>query len=726
MALIAPVLDNRTYEQLRDELVGRIPSVAPEWTNHNESDPGRALLELFAHLGESLLFRFNQIPETTKIAFLQLLGVRPRPAQPAHALLAARTDRPTGVQALKTTEAPAGSVLFETDDEVFIWPLDIVAAGKTPDPPHKLSKQEKESRDDALARFTPPVHPDDAQFYHTSVLPADPLAPDATSLDVSAQVDQALWIGLVAKPTTDVTALPNQTAFIGVAFDETIDPPLVLENLDAAGAATYGSANLTRDPPAMTWQIWNGPNPPGRPFTTLSVIGDTTRGLLTSGVIKVVLPPRLPMITGTTDGGPDSPPPLDDSELAAKVIVWLRVSRPPTAQLGDAIGRVRWVGINAVGATQARTATAELLGSGTGDADQQYPLSHRPVLPRTVVLEVEEAAGWVRWTEVDNFALDSFTAARIAGGAATERPYTVDPDTGVVSFGEVKVPQIGERIRVVSYRYGGGAAGNVAAGAITSLTGLGGVEVGNPLPAVGGSDAADVTAALEAIPAIVHRHDRAVIAADFESLAAEVAGCVRADTLARMHPDNPTDEAAGVVSVVVFGPGDAVTAHAPLPDLGLLRRVARYLDARRLVTTELYVIPPEYVEISIAVGLQVRTGYQADAVRRWVDQILRRYLAPLPTGGPDGKGWPLGRDVRRAELEAVAVQVEGVEYLENLRLGRVLAGGIDEDDLIVLEKWQVPAVVGLTVSIGQALEPGVDEEPNPPAQTPVPLPVEVC
>ena len=69
----------------------------------------------------------------------------------------------------------------------------------------------------------------------------------------------------------------------------------------------------------MTWQIWNGPNPTGRPFTKLAVIGDTTRGLLTSGVVKVVLPPRLPVITGPADGGEDSPPPLDDAELAAKV-----------------------------------------------------------------------------------------------------------------------------------------------------------------------------------------------------------------------------------------------------------------------------------------------------------------------------------------------------------------------------------------------------------------------
>ena len=98
MALISPVLDNRSYEQLRDELIGRIPVYTTEWTDHNESDPGITLLELFAHLGESLLYRFNQIPETTKIEVLRLLNVRPRPPQPARALLATSTELRTGAQ----------------------------------------------------------------------------------------------------------------------------------------------------------------------------------------------------------------------------------------------------------------------------------------------------------------------------------------------------------------------------------------------------------------------------------------------------------------------------------------------------------------------------------------------------------------------------------------------------------------------------------------------------
>ena len=123
MALISPTLDDRTYAQLRDELVKRIPVYAPEWTDHNESDPGIALLELFAYLGESLLYRFNQIPETTRIAFLRLLGVQPRPAQPARTLLVASTDSAAGVKIPRSHEVKSGPVAFETEADIMVWPL---------------------------------------------------------------------------------------------------------------------------------------------------------------------------------------------------------------------------------------------------------------------------------------------------------------------------------------------------------------------------------------------------------------------------------------------------------------------------------------------------------------------------------------------------------------------------------------------------------------------------
>jgi hypothetical protein len=188
-----------------------------------------------------------------------------------------------------------------------------------------------------------------------------------------------------------------------------------------------------------------------------------------------------------------------------------------------------------------------------------------------------------------------------------------------------------------------------------------------------------------------------------------------------------------VVSVVVFPGDDQRDPAAPEPDLALLRRVAVHLDARRLVTTELHVIPPTYRRVAVSVAVRVRRGFQVDAVRRWVEQILRQYLAPLPPDGPDGGGWPLGQAVRRAELEAVAVQVDGVESVE----GDLLLAVRDHDAWtrvdreVPLNMWEAPALDAVTVV------PGGDDPPEPGAGYPppsrdgqpdvlVPLPPDVC
>jgi predicted phage baseplate assembly protein len=427
------------------------------------------------------------------------------------------------------------------------------------------------------------------------------------------------------------------------------------------------------------------------------------------------LPDTVPIFDPLTppQGGINSPPPLTDEKQAANVIAWIQASRPEGSP--DAIHRVRWVGLNAVGAVQSRTAAPELLGTGTGDPDQLFALAQHPVLQNTLRLQVEEVDGWHDWEEVQD----------LLGARADDRAFAVDYALGAVSFGR-RVPQLGERIRMLSYQYGGGIVGNVAAGAVTEITGVGGVEVTNPLPAAGGSDTVSLDDALDEIPAEVHRHDRAVIADDFRDFAEQFPDVIRAETLPLLHPDTPSILAAGVVSVVVFPSEDLQHPNAPVPDLDLLRRVAKHLDQRRLVTTELYVIPPTYKRIAVSAGVAVRNGYQVDAVRRWVELILRQYLAPVPPFGPDAGGWPLGRAVRRAELEAVAVQVEGVEYLEDLLLGEYTGGGLIKRQLIAFERWELPELAQITVVGGQPLKIGTDVAPAPPKQTPVPLPPEVC
>ncbi|HEX7119491.1 MAG TPA: hypothetical protein VF212_11925 [Longimicrobiales bacterium] len=77
MAIRIPSLDDRTYEQLLDVLRRQIPPGA--WTDHNASDPGIMLLELFCWLGEMALYRMDQVPPSHRQKFLDFLIDPPEP-----------------------------------------------------------------------------------------------------------------------------------------------------------------------------------------------------------------------------------------------------------------------------------------------------------------------------------------------------------------------------------------------------------------------------------------------------------------------------------------------------------------------------------------------------------------------------------------------------------------------------------------------------------------------
>ena len=74
MTLPLPSLDDRTFADLVEEARGLIRTYDPAWTNHNPSDPGITLLELFAWLAEMLLYRSDQVPDRHLVTFLRLLN----------------------------------------------------------------------------------------------------------------------------------------------------------------------------------------------------------------------------------------------------------------------------------------------------------------------------------------------------------------------------------------------------------------------------------------------------------------------------------------------------------------------------------------------------------------------------------------------------------------------------------------------------------------------------
>ena len=77
MTLPVPHLDDRTFQSIVDEAKRKIPELLPQWTNHNVSDPGVALIELFAWMTELTLFRLNQVPDAFFTHMLNLIGFEP-------------------------------------------------------------------------------------------------------------------------------------------------------------------------------------------------------------------------------------------------------------------------------------------------------------------------------------------------------------------------------------------------------------------------------------------------------------------------------------------------------------------------------------------------------------------------------------------------------------------------------------------------------------------------
>src|SRR5512142_1020765 len=130
MPLPTPTLDDRHFQDIVDQVKSMIPRYCPEWTNHNVSDPGITLIELFAWMTDMLLYRVNQVPDLHYIKFLEMLGVRLRPPIPAKAPITFWLSAPQGfpviipggTEVASTQTETEPSIVFTTDANLQINP----------------------------------------------------------------------------------------------------------------------------------------------------------------------------------------------------------------------------------------------------------------------------------------------------------------------------------------------------------------------------------------------------------------------------------------------------------------------------------------------------------------------------------------------------------------------------------------------------------------------------
>jgi hypothetical protein len=202
VALAPPRLDDRGYLELRTELVRRIPVHSPEWTDHNATDPGIALVDLFAFLGDNLLYRLNRVPEASRLAFLRLLNILPRPARAALAQVRLELqagniepDRPDFIALAPRLQVSAGSVLFQALEEITVLPVELMGWVKQPFhggvAPEGLAPVQQLLGDHL---GTAPA----LSAYLAVNMPAPTGAAPPPPTSTSATVDNALWLCLLA------------------------------------------------------------------------------------------------------------------------------------------------------------------------------------------------------------------------------------------------------------------------------------------------------------------------------------------------------------------------------------------------------------------------------------------------------------------------------------------------------------------------------------------------
>jgi hypothetical protein len=449
---------------------------------------------------------------------------------------------------------------------------------------------------------------------------------------------------------------PFPTERCGVYFN-------VVESVHRGGRSALRSFDDRSDgyiEQRVAWEYWNG-----KSWAPLAP-EDTTENFTQSGFISF-----------------EGPRDLRASRRFGESLFWMRAR----LEMGgyDDPPSIDAVLLNAGFAAHQTTFVDTPLGSSQGTPNQTFNFPRGPVLDgeAIVVLEADKPSGaelegllaqfgeqavlpddegrgyWVRWSPVESF-YDQPSTARV---------YSKDIVAGTIAFGDgVRglIPEKGDKnIRCARYRVGGGEVGNVPAESVVALTqSLAFVSgVHNPYPATGGCDMETVEEAKLRAPHMIKARNRAVTAEDFEWLAKEASNSVgRVKCL-------PSAAREGEVTVIVVpkAPMHARVEDKPVPTMELLKRVRGYLSERKLVSTIVNVVRPSFVELSVVVEFVRTQSGSSDRIKRGVERALRRFLHPLH-GARAGTGWVFGRSVLKIDLYQVIEDVDGVDFVDRIRL----------------------------------------------------------
>ena len=411
MPLTPPNLDNRRFDDLVAEARQRIPRYTPEWTNFNDSDPGMTLVKLHAWMTETILFSLNQVPDLNYVAFLNLIGLQPRPARPARTELSFTLDK-----------------LDKPSDPLTVYlPLGVKVAVDDPNLKQDVVFETDASATAIRAEFGAVIVPASGTMREMVTLFDDKAGTVtwAHSFDpfgAAPAAGAAFFIGIVPRPLlAQDPARYSEDRFPVGPLDIYIDTVQVFDT-DPSGATIPGPVSKacpspgSTDAPAGTieWQVFTGSPEQGALFdaplsaggwTRLNLAIDTSRGLTRAGHVVLEMPREATAISPRDlpatfwDSFGQAKPPTTYTELKAALT-------DPDLDLPSALKAADWT---AMGLDQSALEDVLACGEDTAAIIASLDALATPPNPAAVTA--------ARWAEIE----PAFKAPMPTAGGALRR-----------------------------------------------------------------------------------------------------------------------------------------------------------------------------------------------------------------------------------------------------------------------------------------------------------------
>lgn len=233
------VTEDLNFNDLVSRGMALLPVYAPEWTNHNPSDPGVTLVELLAYFTDILLYRTGRVTPAALLQILRLLkgDVRSNPAS------ASGVDRETLLRAIERELQGFGEPQCAVTEADFEQLVKLAARRHTPQPCDVIARCVVDAdlsgnRHQAMTR----------QTGHVSVIVA-PL--DGRSQEDAVRLRARVRRFLLPRclMTTRLHVVAPDNLYVGIGFDVAllpgVSPQAARTRIDAALQARFSCDSAT-------------------------------------------------------------------------------------------------------------------------------------------------------------------------------------------------------------------------------------------------------------------------------------------------------------------------------------------------------------------------------------------------------------------------------------------------------------------------------------------------